>query len=120
MQFLIIWAENLPREIAWYVPRLQTGWQWASVALALMQLVVPFFALLFRSVKDDPLRLAIVALLVLAATALDCVWSVLPSVDAHDLNAWWIAPLAVVGVGLLVLGGIEPARAEEHGSLRHA
>jgi len=25
MQFLIVWVANLPREISWYVPRLQTG-----------------------------------------------------------------------------------------------
>ena len=54
MQFLVIWAENLPREIAWYVPRLQTGWQWVGVALVLLQLAVPFLALLFRDVKDQP------------------------------------------------------------------
>jgi hypothetical protein len=114
MQFLIIWAENLPREIAWYVPRLQTGWQWLAMALVFLQLVIPFLALLFRSVKDRPARLRAVAILLLAATALDSVWLVLPSVDAHDLNAWWIAPLAMLGIGLLAFGGLRPAREPQH------
>jgi hypothetical protein len=114
MQFLIIWAENLPREIAWYVPRLQTGWKWIGIVLAMLLLVVPFLALLFRSVKDDPLRLRAVAVLLLAASALDCVWLVVPSVDAHDLHAWWIAPIAMLGIGLLAFGGMQPERRTQH------
>src|SRR5678816_1082085 len=36
MEFLIIWAENLPHEIAWYVPRLQTGWRAVAIALVVL------------------------------------------------------------------------------------
>ena len=61
MQLLIIWAENLPREIAWYLPRLQTGWRWIGVALVLLQFALPLLALLQRAVKDRPQRLAAVA-----------------------------------------------------------
>jgi hypothetical protein len=114
MQFLIIWAENLPREISWYVPRLQTGWAWIGIALVLVQLVIPFLALLFRSVKDSPARLRVVALLLLAATALDSAWTVLPSIDAHDLNTWWTAPLAMLGVGFLMFGGLGPESEAQH------
>ncbi|HET8749044.1 MAG TPA: hypothetical protein VFM98_25855 [Ramlibacter sp.] len=79
MQFLIIWAENLPREIAWYLPRLSGGWQYAALALVLAQLVLPFLALLLRRVKDDPAQLRWVAAWLLAATAFDALWMVLPS-----------------------------------------
>ncbi len=128
MQFLVIWAEDLPREIAWYLPRLQTGWQWIGVALVLLQLAVPFLVLLLRAVKDHPARLRPVAALLLASAALDAAWTVLPSVDAHDLNAWWITPLAVAGLALLLLAGIGPHRvdpaekqARDHAKdLRHA
>jgi hypothetical protein len=83
MQFLIIWAEDIPREIAWYVPRLQTGWVAVALALVLAQLVLPFLALLFRRNKDDPRRLAGIGWWLLGATALDSVWLVLPSVGRH-------------------------------------
>jgi hypothetical protein len=109
MQFLIIWAENLPREIAWYVPRLQTGWQWIGLCLVLVQLVVPFLALLFRSVKDRPARLAAVCALLLLASALDTAWTVLPSVDAHSLHGWWLLPLTFAGLALWLFGGMLPA-----------
>ena len=110
MQFLVIWAENLPREIQWFVPRLQTGWQWFGLALVAVQLAIPFIALLFRSVKDRPRRLARVAMLLLAATALDAVWLVLPSVDAHSLHVWWTVPLAFGVTALLLFGAIEAPR----------
>jgi hypothetical protein len=103
MQFLVIWAENLPREIAWFVPRLQTGWVTVAVLLVVAQFALPFLALLFRAVKDHPGRLAWVAGLLLAASALDAAWMVMPSVDAHALAAWWLLPCAFAGATLLVL-----------------
>jgi len=117
MQFLVIWAENLPREIAWYVPRLQTGWVRLGVALVLLQLVLPFLALLFRGIKDHPRRLAGVALLLLAASALDASWMVLPSVDAHTLHGWWLFPPLFAGAGLLLFVAATRPRAREE---RHA
>ena len=121
MEFLIIWVGNLPREIAWYVPRVQTGWRWLGIALVLVQLAIPFTLLLLRKVKDRPARLGAVAALLLAATALDTAWLVLPSVDPHDLNAWWLQPLAVAGMALFLFGPAhraEPAPVEPQA--RHA
>jgi hypothetical protein len=109
MQFLIIWAENLPREISWFVPRLQTGWQPVGVAVVLCNLMLPLFALLLRSVKDRPARLARLSFGLLAAQALDAAWMVMPSVDAHSLHGWWLLPLLIVGMALLLFGGVPAA-----------
>jgi hypothetical protein len=126
MQFLIIWAENLPREIAWYVPRLQTGWVGIGIALVVVQLALPFMALLYRPVKDRPPRLRLVAALLLASSSLDVAWTVLPSVSPHDLNGWWLVPLAMLGMALLLFDGV-PAAARRcagqrphSGEVRHA
>jgi hypothetical protein len=117
MQFLIIWSENLPAEISWYVPRLQTGWVGVAIALVALQVVVPFLALLFRAVKDHPARLRWVALLLLATSALDTTWLVLPSVDAHTLHGWWAFPAVfAVAAWLLARALGAPARLRE---LRH-
>jgi len=125
MQFLIIWAENLPREIAWYVPRLQTGWVYVAIALVLLQWFVPFLALLFRAVKDRPARLAPVAALLAAASALDVAWTVLPSVAPHSLHGWWLLPITFGGMGLLWFGGLPAQLRKGDGGpafreLRHA
>ena len=129
MQLLIIWAENLPREIAWYVPRLQTGWQSAGVALVVFHFALPLLALLFRAVKDRPDRLALVAFGVLAANALDVAWLVLPSVEPHSLNGWWLLPLLLAAMALLLFGDLSgsarapaaaPGEPRSRAELRHA
>jgi hypothetical protein len=121
MQFLVIWAENLPREISWFVPRLQTGWHAIGVAVIAANLALPLAALLMRSLKDKPGRLALIAFGLVVAQALDAVWMVLPSVDAHSLHGWWLAPLLFIGFGLVVFGGLPAAvyvsasRGDAHG-----
>jgi len=102
MQFLVIWSEDLPPEIAWFVPRLQTGWWYAGAALVALQLVLPMAALVMRAVKDRPASLGAVALLVLAAHGLDAMWLVLPSVTPHAWSTWWLGPLCLLGMGLLL------------------
>jgi hypothetical protein len=104
VEFLIIWAENLPREVAWYVPRLDTGWGGVSVALALLQFGLPQVCLLFRSIKDDPRRLSWMAAWLVAGQLLNCAWLVLPSVSPHGVAGWWLVPLLAIAMGLPVLG----------------
>ncbi len=112
MQFLVIWAENLPEEIAWFVPRLMTGWRFGGLALVLLQFALPLALLLFRAVKDRPARLGWVAALALFAQMLDAAWLVLPSVAPHDAAAAALVPLLAVALGLLVFGGVPGAMAQ--------
>ncbi len=100
VEFLIIWAEDLPREIAWFVPRLTTGWAAVGVALAGLQFALPFAALLFRANKDEPRRLARVAAWLVAGQLLNCAWLVLPSVAPHGAFGWWLLPLLAIAMGL--------------------
>lgn len=111
MEFLIIWAENLPAEIAWLVPRLQSGWAAAAVALVIGQFALPLLALLQRPLKDNPPRLALVAALLLATQLLNSAWLVLPSVVPSSALAGLLVPLMALGMGLLLFGPVE---------LRHA
>ncbi len=106
MEFLIIWAENLPAEIAWFVPRLQTGWVAAGVALVIGQFALPLLALLQRPLKDRPERLAWISALLLATQLLNTAWLVLPSVAAGSALACALVPLLALGMGLLLFGGM--------------
>jgi hypothetical protein len=119
VQLLIIWAENLPREIAWYLPRLDTGWWWAGVALVLLQFALPLLALLLRALKDRPERLALIAFALLGAGVLNAAWLVLPSVEAASVNGWWLVPLLVAGMGLLLFGGVPLELVQQDGEARH-
>ncbi|WP_448206944.1 hypothetical protein [Azospirillum sp. sgz302134] len=96
MQFLIVWEENLPHEISWYVPRLAGGWGWLAVLGAFGQGVLPFFALIWWPVKRSRVGLAAVCALLLAAHVLECWWLVLPG----TAGGWtWFAPLATLVMG---------------------
>jgi hypothetical protein len=111
MQFLIVWMGNLPREIAWYVPRLQTGW----VALAIILVVFHFFAplaiLLSRSAKRAPALLGGLAAAVLAVHAIDVYWLVAPSVRPSGFHIAWLDPVALAALGGLWWFAWRPAHA---------
>lgn len=104
MEFLIVWAEDLPREIAWFVPRLRTGWAGVGIALAGLQFGLAFVLLLWRANKDRPRRLAAIAVGLVAGQLLASAWLVLPSVDAGSALGWWLVPLLALAFGLPVTG----------------
>lgn len=99
-QWLVIWSENLPHEIAWYVVRREQPWLALALALALIQFAAPLLLLLFRAVKDSPVRLGWVAALLLAAHLLEVWWLVLPSVAARLDGRYllWLLPLTTLGL----------------------
>jgi hypothetical protein len=121
-QFLVIWSENLPHEIAWYVMRREGGWLVLGAIVALMQFAVPVLLLLFRAVKDSARGLAWTACGLLAAHLLDVWWLVLPSVP--QVEGWqmaWLLPLSAAGIAALGYGlwpltkGRREARVAHHG-----
>jgi hypothetical protein len=101
MQFLIIWVGNLPREISWYVPRLQTGWYAIGVALVLFHFFVPLAILLSRAAKRSPLFLGSLAAAVLVMHAIDVYWLVAPSVRPSGFSIAWLDPVALAVLGAL-------------------
>ena len=120
VEFLIIWAEDLPREIAWFLPRLDTGWAFAGIGLAALQFALPLAALLFRANKDDPRRLARLATWLVAGQLANCAWLVVPSIEPHGWLAWWLVPSLAIAMGLplvaRVLRTFEPATVMAEGA----
>ena len=100
VEFLIIWAEDLPREIAWFVPRLDSGWAWVGIGLAALQFALPLACLLWRSNKDDPRRLSRLAAWLVAGQLANCAWLVVPSIEPHGWLAWWLVPSLAIAMGL--------------------
>src|SRR5271169_945743 len=78
-QWLIIWAGNLPNEITFYLKRLNGGWGWIGLILALFHFVVPFVMLLSRPFKRDIRRLVWVAMWLLLMRYLDLFWIIEPN-----------------------------------------
>ncbi|MCW2242860.1 hypothetical protein [Azospirillum canadense] len=121
MQFLIIWEEDLPKEISWYVARLAGGWGWVAVLGALGQGALPFFALIWWPVKRSRIGLGAVCGLLLASHLLECWWLVLPGTP----GGWtWFAPVATLGIGglwaALFLGRLKAVRRQPAAEAPHA
>jgi hypothetical protein len=106
VEFLIIWAEDLPREIAWFVPRLDTGWAYVGIGLAALQFALPLLCLLLRSIKDDPRRLARLATWLCAGQLANCAWLVVPSIEPRGWLAWWLVPALAIAMGLPIVARV--------------
>ena len=78
-QWLIIWAGNLPNEISFYLKRLNGGWGWIGLGLALFHFVVPFAILLSRPLKRDVRKLVWLAIWLMMMRWVDLIWIVEPN-----------------------------------------
>jgi hypothetical protein len=103
-QFLIIWAGNLPAEIAWYLHRLGTGWRVIGIALLLGHFALPFVLLLSRAVKREPGVLAKVALWILFIRLVDLFWLIAPEFHPNGVVVSWMDVTLPISLGAIWLG----------------
>ena len=98
-QYLVVWSGNLPEETAWYLHRRVGGWPWIASALILFHFAIPFFLLLFRSVKRKRQRLYGVACGILAVHFVDCYWLIMPTFRPDGPTLLWQDVAAMIGIG---------------------
>jgi hypothetical protein len=98
-QYLITWAEDLPNEIAWYLPRVETSWHAVALLLVAIHFALPFLVLLSRRAKRVPRALGALAALLLFAHVVDSFWLVVPAHRPNGLTIAWsdVAALAALG-----------------------
>jgi hypothetical protein len=101
-QWLIIWAGNLPNEISFYLKRLNGGWQYIGLFLALFHFCVPFAILLSRPLKRNIRKLVWLAVWLMFMRYLDLFWIIEANysktftVTIADI----VVPVAIGGVWL--------------------
>jgi hypothetical protein len=98
-QFLIVWSENLPDEISYYLPRTATSWGWLGLALILAQLLIPALLLINRRLKRHAYWLAGVVGIILVMRYMDLVWIVLPGYYKEGFRIQWMDVLTPLGIG---------------------
>ena len=103
-QYLIIWAGNLPEEIAWYIHRLRTSWRFVGAALVLFHFAVPFALLLSRTVKREPQMIVRVAIGIMIARVVDLFWLIAPEFHREGLSISWLDILLPVSLFAIWLG----------------
>ncbi|EYD73937.1 hypothetical protein Rumeso_04534 [Rubellimicrobium mesophilum DSM 19309] len=113
MQYLIVWAADLPDEIGWYLRRNDGGWElvvWLMLALHL----VPGAALMWPRLKKTRPGLIALAALILAGHAVDVVWRIAPAGPGPGWAA--LGPVLLLGAlgGALLTGRGLPRRRAAH------
>jgi hypothetical protein len=98
-QFLIIWAENLPDEIPWYIRRFSGGWGYLAFFIAIFHFCVPFFLLLLRFMKRKPNMLRILAIWMIIIRIVDIFWVVEPAFRQRGFEIYWTDIVAPIGIG---------------------
>lgn len=102
-QYLIVWSENLPDEISYYIPRTKTSWGWLGVALIVVQFLIPMLLLLSRPLKRNRYLLAGVAVLILVMRYMDLVWIVIPGYYKTGFRIQWMDVVTPLGLGAVWL-----------------
>ena len=92
-QYLIIWAGNLPAEIAWYMHRLHTGWRLIGISLIVFHFAMPFCLLLSRRVKREAGILVVVVVGILIVRLVDLFWLIAPEFHTAGIS---VSPLDVL------------------------
>ena len=98
-QYLIIWSGNLPEEIGWYLRRTHGWWGALIVFIAILHFGAPFLFLLSRSLKRNPKRLSLIAMLIIEMRMVDLLWMLAP---AFEHRMWILMDIAA----LLGFGGV--------------
>jgi hypothetical protein len=102
-QYLIIWSEDLPNEIVWYLPRVQTSWRLVAIFLVVFHFALPFLVLLSRRAKRAPQALGALAAALLFAHLVDAFWLVMPAHRPDSFGLGWsdlFAMACVIGLWL--------------------
>lgn len=98
-QYVIIAFGGMDSETAFYLRRMQNGWEVVLAVGALLRFPLPFLLLLSQRARANPAALAVASAAVLAAGWLDCAWLVVPHLFPAGLPVLGLLPELAVGAG---------------------
>lgn len=98
-QLLIIYSGDIPHELDWYLHRIATTWKIVIGAVAAFHFFLPFFLLLFRSVKKHVPAITTLAAMLFVMQIVDTYWLVMPSFHQNGVVLSWLDFAAPIGVG---------------------
>jgi hypothetical protein len=110
MQYIVIWAGNIPDEAVWYLKRSSDGWQWMLALVAIGQFVLPFLALLNSRVRNDRRWLVALCGLTLGMRWCEAAILILPAVDtAARWTIGLMLPAALIFIATIFWWGFDLA-----------
>lgn len=119
-QYLIIAFGGMDNETAFYLRRMQNGWDVVLMVVALLRFPLPFLLLLSQRTRTCRYALPIASAAILAGGWLDCAWLVVPHLFPQGMPTLGLLPELAVGLGFaggLLLLALRYWR--RHGTLAH-
>ncbi|HVN55174.1 MAG TPA: hypothetical protein VMT46_12650 [Anaerolineaceae bacterium] len=98
-QLLIIWAGNLPREVAWYYNRSRGGWLGVGAFVGLFQFCAPFLILLSKRIRHNLRLLAPLSALILVTYLVNLYWQIIPAFHPGQFSLHWLDIVLPIGLG---------------------
>src|SRR5262249_268782 len=98
MQYIVIWAGDIPDEVVWYERRASHGWGVVLWVLVLCQFVIPFFGRVAGGVGYGRGPLLIIAGATLMLRLVEAFWLALPGKDASGLVLLLAIPATVLAI----------------------
>jgi len=102
-QLLIVYSGDIPEELRWYLHRIAGNWKYIVWALALFHFFVPFYLLLFRTMKRRIAPLATLAGTLFLMHIVETYWLIMPALHRDQLVVSWMDITAPLGIGGLWL-----------------
>ncbi len=108
VQFFIIWIADIPREAAWYLVRLRSGWQALGVLIVVAGFVVPILVLVFHAARGSARVMGGLGAWLLVMHYLDVYWLVMPSARPRwsPSDLWWDVSAIVFIAGAAIAVGL--------------
>jgi hypothetical protein len=103
-QLLIIWSGNLPKEITWYVDRMNGSWGFVATLLLFFQWMLPFLILLSQDIKKNPKTIRFMAIWIIVIRLIDMIWLVEPNFHPQSFWISWSDITAPLGFGGIWVG----------------
>src|SRR5207244_392807 len=89
-QLLIVYSGDIPQELRWYLHRIAGNWKVVISALALFHFFIPFYLLLFRTVKRHLVPLTVLAGLLFVMHLVETYWLVMPALHQDRVALNWM------------------------------
>jgi hypothetical protein len=104
-QLLIIWSGNIPREVTWYIHRTEGGWMPVGVAVVILQVALPFIALLSIRARHNMKILGILGVVISIVYLINSYWQVIPAFHPGEFSFHWLDLALPIGIGGLWIAG---------------
>jgi len=98
MSFIVSWYGDLPDKAAWFLRRVQYGWEWEIIATVIVGVLIPLTVLINTRLRASTLALRCAGGFILAGVVLHVLWLMAPTFEKGSVATAVLAFLALISL----------------------